>query len=43
MFCTSLQEADFIDWSEVSPAWYEESNPLHKLYICEISAVLVSN
>ena len=43
MFCTSLQEADFIDWSEVSPAWYEESNPLHKLYICEISSVLVSN
>lgn len=41
MFCTSLQEADFIDWSEVSPAWYEESNPLHKLYICEISSALV--
>ncbi len=41
MFCTTLQEADFIDWSEVSPAWYEESNPLHKLYICEISSALV--
>ena len=37
MFRTTLQEADFLDWSEVSPAWYEESNPLHYLYICEIS------
>ena len=38
MFRTTLQEADFLDWSEVSPAWYAEDNPLHYLYICEISA-----
>ena len=40
MFRTTLQEADFLDWSEVSPAWYEEGNPLHYLYICEITAAL---
>ena len=38
MFRTTLQEADFLDWSEVSPAWYAQDNPLHYLYICEISA-----
>ncbi len=38
MFRTTLQEADFLDWSEVSPAWYAADNPLHYLYICEISA-----
>ena len=38
MFRTTLQEADFLDWSEVSPAWYAEDNPLHVLYICEITA-----
>ncbi len=38
MFCTSMQEADFVDWSEVSPQWYAEDNPLHLLYICEITA-----
>lgn len=42
MFRTTLQEADFIDWSEVSPAWYAEDNPLHYLYICEISNALMS-
>ena len=41
MFRTTLQEADFIDWSEVSPAWYAEDNPLHYLYICEISNALM--
>ena len=40
MFCTSMQEADFLDWSEVSPQWYAEDNPLHLLYICEITATL---
>ena len=38
MFRTTLQEADFLDWSTVSPTWYAEDNPLHYLYICEISA-----
>lgn len=38
MFRTTLQQADFLDWSEVSPAWYAPDNPLHYLYICEISA-----
>lgn len=37
MFKTRLQEADFLDWSEVSPKWYSEDNPLHDLYICEIT------
>ena len=41
MFCTTMQEADFMDWSEVSPQWYAEDNPLHLLYICEISATRV--
>ena len=40
MFRTTLQEADFLDWSEVSPAWYEEGNPLHYLYICALTAAL---
>ena len=38
MFKTRLQEADFLDWSEVHPRWYSEDNPLHDLYICEITA-----
>ncbi len=38
LFRTRLQEADFIDWSEVSPRWYAEDNPLHDMYICEITA-----
>lgn len=38
MFRTSLQQADFIDWSEVCPSCYAEDNPLHILYICEITA-----
>ncbi len=38
LFRTSLQQADFIDWSEVSPRWYNEADPLHDLYICEITA-----
>lgn len=40
MFRTTLQKADFLDWSEVSPAWYAEDNPLHYLYICEITGAL---
>ncbi len=38
LFRTRLQECDFIDWSEVSPRWYDEDNPLHDMYICEITA-----
>ncbi|MBR5293035.1 MAG: flavin reductase family protein, partial [Clostridia bacterium] len=38
---TTLQQADFIDWSEVAPAWYDDSNPMHYLYICEITSALV--
>lgn len=38
MYCTSMQKADFLNWSEVSPQWYAEDNPLHLLYICEITA-----
>ncbi len=38
LFRTTLQQADFIDWSEVSPRFYSETEPLHDLYICEITA-----
>lgn len=38
MFRTTLQEADFLDWREVAPQWYAEDNPLHLLYICEITS-----
>lgn len=41
MFRSTMQQADFVDWGEVAPAWYDESNPLHYLYICEITAALV--
>lgn len=40
MFRTTLQQADFADWSEVAPQWYDDSNPLHCLYICEITNAL---
>ncbi len=38
LFRTRLQDADFIDWSEVSPRFYNDADPLHDMYICEISA-----
>lgn len=38
MAVASMQEADFVDYSEVSPQWYDPTNPLHKVYICEITA-----
>ncbi len=38
LFRTRLQEADFMDWSEVSPRWYDTENLLHDMYICEITA-----
>lgn len=38
MAVASMQEADFLDYSEVSPQWYDPTNPLHKVYICEITA-----
>ncbi len=38
LFRTTLQEADFEDWSEVCPRWYSDTEPLHDLYICEITA-----
>ena len=41
MFKSEMQQADFINWAEVSPAFYAEDNPLHLLYICEITATLV--
>ncbi len=41
MFKTTLQECDFMDWSEVCPKWYAADNPLHHLYICEITKAMV--
>ena len=41
MFKSTMQQADFLNWAEVSPAFYADDNPLHTLYICEISETLV--
>ncbi len=30
------EQSAFLDWSEVSPSWYTDDNPLHKLYIAEV-------
>ncbi len=38
MYRSRMQQADFADWEEVSPRFYAEDNPLHDLYICEITA-----
>ncbi len=32
----AYDQSSFRDWSEVSPAWYTDDNPLHKLYIAEV-------
>lgn len=42
MFRAPLPQEGFMDWAEVSPAYYAEDNPLHLLYICEITAVLAA-
>ena len=41
MAVATMQEADFVDFAEVSPQWYDPTNPLHKVYICEITATWV--
>ena len=41
MAVATMQEADFVDFTEVSPQWYDPTNPLHKVYICEITATWV--
>lgn len=41
MAVASMQESDFVDYSEVSPQWYDPTNPLHKVYICEITATYI--
>lgn len=41
MMVSTMQQADFLDWSEVSPLFYAEDNPLHLVYICEITSTLV--
>ncbi len=38
LFRTTLQQSDFLDWEGVSPRFYNEADPLHDLYICEITA-----
>ncbi len=37
MYMQELTQAGFCDWSEVSPQWYEEGNPLHVMYVVELS------
>lgn len=39
MFCAPLPQEGFLDWNEVYPQCYAEDNPLHLLYICEITKV----
>ena len=41
MAVATMQEADFVNFAEVSPQWYDPTNPLHKVYICEITATYV--
>lgn len=41
MYMQSMEAASFMDYSEVSPQWYAEDNPLHELYIAEIEACWV--
>ncbi len=37
MYVQELKAEGFCDWSEVSPQWYEEGNPLHVMYVAELS------
>ncbi|MBE6436267.1 MAG: flavin reductase family protein [Akkermansiaceae bacterium] len=41
MAVATMQEADFVNFAEVSPQWYDPTNPLHKVYICEITTTYV--
>ena len=41
MYKELMSQAAFTDWSEVSPAFYAEDNPLHTLLICEITSAKV--
>lgn len=42
MFRAPLPQDGFLDWSEVHPECYAEDNPLHILYICEITRALAA-
>ena len=42
MFRAPLPQDGFLDWSEVYPECYAEDNPLHILYICEITRALAA-
>ncbi len=37
MYVQEMDQQAYLDWSEVSPRYYAEGNPLHVLYIAEIS------
>ena len=41
MAVATMQETDFVNFAEVSPQWYDPTNPLHKVYICEIASTYV--
>lgn len=41
MASAPMQQADFADWSELSPRFYAEDNPLHIVYVCEITGAFV--
>lgn len=38
MAVAHMREEDFVDFTEVAPKWYDAENPLHLVYICEITA-----
>ena len=37
MAVAHMREEDFVDFTEVAPKWYAAENPLHLVYICEIT------
>lgn len=41
MYVQEMSEESFLDWNEVSPRYYEEGNPLHVMYIAEITETWV--
>lgn len=41
LYVGPMQAEHFLNWEEVSPRFYSESEPLHLLYICELTDVKV--
>ncbi len=41
LFRAPLKQEDFLDWSAFTPRFYAEDNPLHDLYVCEITGAWI--